>query len=128
MLTGRADVIVTGGCTGNGALKLLEGAVSVMLDEVREAARSSLIASIGGLLLRGAVNDVRRRLDYRRYGGAPLLGVNGVVMVGHGRSDAEAVANAVGTASGAVQSGMMEALRAAVPESEEAPSDGAASR
>ena len=128
VLAGVVDVIVTDGFTGNVALKLLEGAVSVMLNEVREAARSSLIASVGGLLLRGAVNDVRQRLDYRRSGGAPLLGINGVVMVGHGRSDAEAVANAVGTAAGAVESGMMDALRTAVPDSQEASSEGAASR
>ena len=128
LLAGLADVIVTDGVTGNVALKGLEGAVTVVRGEVREAARSSLIASVGGLLLRGAVSDARQRLDYRRQGSTPLLGVDGVVMVGHGSSNAETVASAVGSAAEAVESGMLDALRAAVPGSEEAASEGAPSR
>jgi glycerol-3-phosphate acyltransferase PlsX len=65
-------------------------------------------------LLRPALFGVRERLDYRRYGGAPLLGIDGVVMVGHGRSDGQAIASAVKTAAAAADSGVLDALRGSV--------------
>ena len=114
LVSGDADVIVTDGFTGNVVLKLTEGLVAELLGEVRDAARSSLRSRLGGLLLGPALREIRGRLDYRRYGGVPLLGVNGVVIVGHGRSDAEAVANAVGTASVASQQRVLEVLASAV--------------
>jgi glycerol-3-phosphate acyltransferase PlsX len=114
LIEGAFDVVVTDGFTGNVALKLLEGAVSSIVREVATAAQSSLRARLGGLLLRPALFGVRERLDYRRYGGAPLLGIDGVVMVGHGRSDGQAIASAVKTAAAAADSGVLDALRGSV--------------
>ena len=105
------DVIVTDGFTGNVALKLIEGMVTAMFDELRDAGRTiGAGARAGGRLLRPALREIRERFDYRRYGGAPLLGVNGIVIIGHGRSDAEAVANAISTAAMASQRRLLEAL------------------
>ena len=114
LLMGDVDVVVTDGFTGNVALKAMEGTVALMFGEMRKAAANSLRARIGGQLMRPALTDIRRRLDYRRYGGVPLLGVNGIVMIGHGSSDAEAVTNAVGAAATAARQRMLEVLASAV--------------
>ena len=116
ILTGHADVVVTDGFTGNIVLKLAEGLVQLLFDEMRTAARSSWRSKIGGALLLPALRGVRARLDYRRYGAVPLLGVDGAVFVGHGRSDEAAVASAVRSAQQAVDRGMMAAVRGAVVE------------
>lgn len=113
---GHADVIVTDGFTGNVVLKVMEGTVTLMFDELRAAARYSLPSRLGGQLMRPALGEVGRRLDYRQYGGAPLLGMNGVVIVGHGRSDAQAVESAIGAAAAATRQRLLEALSAACGE------------
>ena len=110
ILDGEAEVVVTDGFTGNVVLKLAEGLVQLLFDEMRTAARSSWRSKIGGALLLPALRGVRARLDYRRYGAVPLLGVDGAVFVGHGRSDEAAVASAVRSAQHAVEQGMMRAL------------------
>jgi glycerol-3-phosphate acyltransferase PlsX len=69
------------------------------------------VAKVGGLLARPAFDEVRRRLDYREYGGAPLLGVDGVVIIGHGRSDAKAIRNGIRAAAQAVENGVLEAIK-----------------
>ncbi|RLT42728.1 MAG: phosphate acyltransferase PlsX [Chloroflexi bacterium] len=117
ILAGQAEVVVTDGFTGNVVLKLAEGLVQLLFDEMRTAANSSWRSKIGGALLLPALRGVRARLDYRRYGAVPLLGVDGAVFVGHGRSDEAAVASAVRSAQHAVEQGMMTALTAAVSES-----------
>ena len=116
ILTGQAEVIVMDGFTGNVVLKLAEGLVQLLFDEMRTAARSSWRSKIGGALLLPALRGVRAKLDYRRYGAVPLLGVDGAVFVGHGRSDEAAVASAVRSAQHAVDAGMMAAVSAAVAE------------
>ena len=116
ILSGHAEVIVTDGFTGNVVLKLAEGLVQLLFDELRTAARSSWRSRIGGALLLPALQGVRARLDYRRYGAVPLLGVDGAVFVGHGRSDAGAISSAVRSAQHAVEQGMMAALSAAIAE------------
>jgi len=116
LLSGDADVIVTDGFTGNVALKLMEGTASLLFSELRRAARRSPLAAAGALLLRGSLEGLRDRVDYRRRGGAPLLGVNGIVMVGHGRSDGAAVESALVAASSAADAGILAALREAVAE------------
>jgi phosphate acyltransferase len=96
--SGSADVIVCDGFTGNIALKISEGlvdTVAVLLDE--ELSRT-FSGRVGSLLSRRAFRRFRRRVDYSEYGGAPLLGVAGVCIVGHGRSSAKAVRNAVAMA------------------------------
>lgn len=114
LFTGHADVIVTDGFTGNVAVKLAEGLVQLLFDELGSAARGSLRGRLGAALLLPLLRGVRERLDYRRYGAVPLLGVDGAVFIGHGRSDERAVANAIGTAQHAVEQGMLAALAAAV--------------
>ena len=96
--TGVADVIVSDGFTGNVALKVSEGLVDVMGDLLSEELSSTVTASVGSLLTLRAMRRFRKRVDYSEYGGAPLLGVGGVAIVGHGRSSAKAVRNAVAMA------------------------------
>ncbi|HRC61754.1 MAG: phosphate acyltransferase PlsX [Dehalococcoidia bacterium] len=111
---GAVDVVVADGFTGNVMLKLAEGLIEMIFTEMRSVASSSLRTRLGGALLRPALREMSTRLDYRKYGAAPLLGVEGPVFVAHGRSDAGTIANAIRTAAGAVERGMIAAL-AAVP-------------
>ncbi len=92
---GVADVVVTDGFTGNVALKLMEGTARTLTAAIREAARSNPLSALGGLLLRPALGGLRREMDPDATGGAVLLGLRGVAVVGHGSSGAEGVANAV---------------------------------
>ena len=102
LLTGVADVIVTDGFTGNVALKTLEGTAKAVAGAVGDAARSGPISALGGLLLRPALGGLRRQMDPDRTGGAILLGLRGVAVVGHGSSGPEGVANAVRLAARSV--------------------------
>lgn len=104
------DVVVTDGFTGNVTLKVIEGTASLLLNEVRHAATSSWRGKLGGLLLRPALGGLRARFDYRQYGAVPLLGVDGLVFIGHGRSDAHAVANAIRNAAQAASRDLRGAL------------------
>ncbi len=96
--SGQADVIVCDGFTGNVALKISEGLVDVIEGLLGEELSSTITVRVGSLLTRRALRRFRRRVDYSEYGGAPLLGVAGVAIVGHGRSSAKAVRNAVAMA------------------------------
>jgi glycerol-3-phosphate acyltransferase PlsX len=96
--SGDADVIVCDGFTGNVALKISEGLVDAVEELLGEELSRTIPARVGSLLTRGALRRFRRRLDYSEYGGAPLLGVAGIAVVGHGRSSAKAVRNAVAMA------------------------------
>jgi len=93
--SGAADVIVCDGFTGNVALKISEGLVDVVGDLLSEELSSTFTMRVGSLLTRRALRHFRRRVDYSEYGGAPLLGVAGIAVVGHGRSSPKAVRNAV---------------------------------
>ncbi len=95
---GGADVIVCDGFTGNVALKISEGLIDVVEGLLSEELSSTITMRVGSLLTRRALRRFRRRVDYSEYGGAPLLGVTGVAVVGHGRSSARAVRNAVAMA------------------------------
>ncbi|MGC8838650.1 MAG: phosphate acyltransferase PlsX [Anaerolineae bacterium] len=108
---GMADVVVTDGFTGNVIIKLSEGLAWMFKTMVREELKRSPVALLGGLLARGAFDGLAERLDYAKYGGAPLLGVDGVVIVGHGRSNALAVRNAIRAAKQAVESRVMEIIK-----------------
>lgn len=92
---GNVDVVVCDGFVGNVALKLSEGISKMLLGIIKEEIYASTISKIGGLLLKGTFKRVRTKLDYEEYGGAPLLGVKGVVIVGHGNSHAKAIKNAI---------------------------------
>jgi glycerol-3-phosphate acyltransferase PlsX len=105
LLTGEFDVIVTDGFTGNVALKTMEGTAKALGDLARQALRSTLPSKIGGMLVKKALDEMKRRMDWREVGGAPLVGVNGVGVITHGSSDALAIENAVGRARDAARSG-----------------------
>jgi len=112
--SGAADVIVTDGFTGNVALKLMEGTARTVVGAVRDAVRAGPISGLGGLLIRGAVGGLRRELDPNTTGGAILLGVRGVVVIAHGGSSADGIANAVRLAQRAVDERMLERTVAAL--------------
>lgn len=95
LVAGRADVVVCDGFSGNVALKTAEGVAEFLFGSLRSAAQASWRGRVGGALLRPALRPLRERLDWRRTGGALLLGVAGEVVVAHGRSDAVAVMNAI---------------------------------
>jgi len=92
---GTADVVVTDGFTGNVALKLMEGTAKTVTAAIRDAARSNPLAALGGLLMRPALGGLRRELHPDTTGGAILLGLRGIAVVGHGSSGAAGIANAV---------------------------------
>ena len=93
--SGAADVIVCDGFTGNVALKVSEGLVEVVEELLRDELGRTFTTQLGFLLSQRAFRRFRRRVDYSEYGGAPLLGVAGLAMVGHGRSSVKAVRNAL---------------------------------
>ena len=95
LLTGDFDVIVTDGFTGNVALKTMEGTARVVGELIKRALKSSAPAALGGLLAKKALGAMKKRIDWREIGGAPLVGVDGVGFITHGSSDALAIRNAV---------------------------------
>ena len=109
---GKADVIVTDGFTGNVAVKLTEGVADFLFRELRAAFTSKLQYKLAALVLRPGLLKLRDRMDPGTYGGVPLLGVNGVVMIAHGNSDARAIKNALRFAHHAASSGMLDSIRA----------------
>lgn len=98
-----ADVVVTDGFTGNVSLKLMEGTARAVTGAIRDAARSNPLASIGGLLMRPALGGLRRELHPDSTGGAILLGLRGIAVVGHGSAGAEGIANAIRLAARCVE-------------------------
>lgn len=108
---GIADVVVTDGFTGNVAIKVSEGVSELLLGLVKEAVASRLRYKLAGFVLKPALKLAVKRLDYSEYGGAPLLGVDGVSIVAHGRSNAKAIASALRVAGQAVEGGLVEALK-----------------
>lgn len=99
---GDFDVVVCDGFAGNVVLKAAEGAAELLLEKTKGALLASPLRRLGAWLCRGGFRDIRRLADYGTYGGAPLLGVNGICIIGHGRSSALAVANALRVAREAV--------------------------
>lgn len=112
---GKVDVIVTDGFTGNVVVKTMEGMAAYIQGELRSAIRSRPWYAAAGLALLPAFGKMRKTLDYREYGAGPLLGVNGLVFIGHGSSDARAVYSALRVAREAAMSGMLEAIRDVAP-------------
>ncbi|MEA3407695.1 MAG: phosphate acyltransferase PlsX [Chloroflexota bacterium] len=108
---GSVDVVVADGFVGNVAIKTAEGVAAMLLETLRSEIRSRTLASLGALLAKPAFRATAKKLDYREYGGAPLLGVNGVVIIAHGRSDPLAIENAVGVAIDAVEANLVETIR-----------------
>lgn len=92
---GDAKVIICDGFVGNVILKLTEGLAKSLLNMIKEAIMSSTISKIGGLLIKGALGGLKKKLDYTEYGGAPLLGLEALVVKAHGSSNAKAFKNAI---------------------------------
>jgi glycerol-3-phosphate acyltransferase PlsX len=116
LLEGVVDVVVTDGFTGNVALKAVEGTIRSILDGIRAEIGSSVRGRLGGLLIRPAARRLRHRLDPETYGGAYLLGLQGLVVIAHGSSSPLAIANAVRLAARGVEHRVVERLRERLPD------------
>jgi glycerol-3-phosphate acyltransferase PlsX len=115
---GHADVAVTDGFTGNVLLKSTEAVAKLIIDKIRETIKGgSMLTKVGGLLVRPALGAIKKLLDPSEEGAAPLLGVNGLVFIGHGRSDALAIKNAIRVAKEAAESKVLDAMKSAIEQS-----------
>jgi glycerol-3-phosphate acyltransferase PlsX len=108
---GLADVVVCDGFVGNVVLKFAEGMAESLVALIKEHVRADPISRLGGLFLRGTLKGVHKRMDYAEYGGAPLLGVNGVCIICHGKSNPKAIFNAIRMAAEFAQHGTNDAIR-----------------
>ncbi len=99
LYNGRADVVICDGFIGNVALKTSEGIVKLVNTSLRESLKSTITSTVGALLSQQAFKAFKKRLDYSEYGGAPLLGVQGVCIVGHGSSNERAIMNGIRVAA-----------------------------
>lgn len=108
---GLCDVVVADGFTGNVALKVGEGMADYILQQVRSVIRSSILYAPAAILLKPALRRALKSLQYEEYGGGNLLGVNGIVVVAHGRSDAVAIKNALRVANASAASDLMPKMR-----------------
>lgn len=111
IMRGEADVIIADGFLGNIFVKTFESSVSFLVTIIREEIKTNPQSMLGGLLLKPAFQRVRKRTDTFEVGGAPLLGVNGVVIIGHGRSNAVAIRNAIRQAAMAVDGHVIDAIK-----------------
>ena len=110
----KADVIVCDGFVGNTLLKFGEGLVDFIMSEIKNGILSSSpLAKLGGVLLKPVFKSIKKRIDYEEYGGAPLLGVNGVSLVAHGKSKQKAIVSAIRTAIESVESNMIDKISTA---------------
>ena len=111
---GSCDVVVTDGFTGNVVLKVAEGIGDFLFASIAREARKSIGGKVGGALLKPKLRPLRDRVDYRKTGGALLLGIAGEVVIAHGRSDAEATMNAIRVAARAAEQGVSKVIAGAV--------------
>ncbi|MEI7846348.1 MAG: phosphate acyltransferase PlsX [Chloroflexota bacterium] len=117
VIGGAVDVAVTDGFTGNVMLKSSEAVAKLIVDEIKKAIKTGGFgAMIGGLLVKPALNKIKKLLDPSEEGAAPLLGVNGLVFIGHGRSDEIAIKNAIRVAKNAVESGVLDSMKSNLQE------------
>ena len=102
IFNGSCDIVICDGFVGNIVLKTTEGAASLMFDLIKENLQTDIRSKLGALLLKPYLKNMKSRLDYRQYGGAPLLGIDGVAIISHGSSDATAIYNAIKVAKDTV--------------------------
>lgn len=114
VLRGDTDIIIHDGFTGNIMGKTLEATASMVTQLIREEIEKSPVSMLGGALARPAFRRVRKRIDPYEVGGAPLLGVNGIVIIGHGRSNDVAIKNAIRQARQAVDGKVLDAIKAGI--------------
>jgi len=118
VIGGKVDVAVTDGFTGNVMLKSSEAVAKLITEKMREIIKNGNLATkIGGLLVKPALGAIKKLLDPSEQGAAPLLGINGLVFIGHGRSDSFAIKNAVRVAKHAVDVKVLDAMKSAIEES-----------
>ncbi len=110
LFSGEVDVIVCDGFVGNIALKICEGLAFQIFGLLRKSINSSLASQVGFLFSRGALKGLKKKIDYAESGGAPLLGVRGVCVIAHGRSNANAIKNAIRVASGLAKARINEKI------------------
>jgi glycerol-3-phosphate acyltransferase PlsX len=110
VFTGDVDVVVCDGFTGNVILKVAEGLGEMVVGMLKEEARQSPLYGAGLVLAKGAFRNVKRKVDYSEHGGAPLLGVNGACLIGHGRSTSKAIRNAIRFADSYASSGVIRRI------------------
>lgn len=110
LLSGTVDVVVMDGFVGNIFIKTFEGAMTYLTSNIRKQIRADIISTMGGLLARGAFKRLREEIDPSEVGGAPLLGVNGVVIVAHGGSDAYEIRSAIRQARLAVEGNVVNEI------------------
>jgi phosphate acyltransferase len=110
LFSGKVDVIVCDGFVGNIALKICEGLAMEIVKYLRKTYKGSLASKVGYMLSRGAFKGIKRTMDYTEYGGAPLLGVRGVCVITHGKSNANAVKNAIRVAAGLARARVNEKI------------------
>src|SRR5437660_7393072 len=110
----RADVVVADGFVGNVAIKMAEATADFVFRSLRDEIPKTLSGTMGGLLIRPGVRQIRARIDWREFGGAPLLGIDGVAVVAPGRSDARAMKNAIRVTRDAVENQLVGKIRAEV--------------
>jgi len=115
LLEGGVDVLVCDGFTGNVALKTLEGTIATLLTSLREEIASTMTGKLGGLLIRPATRRLRTKLDPDTYGGAYLLGLRGLMVIAHGSSSSQAIANAIRLGAAGVEHGIVAALAERLP-------------
>ena len=109
--SGKADIIVSDGFTGNVALKVSEGVVETLFSMARSEVMKNFLSRIGFFLMKRNLKRLYKKVDYSEYGGAHLLGLNGVCIIGHGRSSSKAVKNAVKMAKNFVVSRVQEKIQ-----------------
>jgi glycerol-3-phosphate acyltransferase PlsX len=111
---GEADVVVTDGFTGNVLLKSTEAVAKLIMDILRQQLKSNLISMIGGALAKPSLVKIKALLNPDEYGAAPLLGVNGLVFIGHGRSNSQALVSAIKAARSAVEANLLGSIQSAI--------------
>ncbi len=117
-LSGQVDVIVADGFAGNILLKAIEGTALYLMGVLKEQFLATPLRKMGALLLKGAFGSVKKKLDYKEYGGALLIGVSGVAIKAHGSSDARAFQSAIAQACTAVKKDMVGSISAALTNAE----------
>jgi len=116
LFAGEADVVVTDGFTGNILLKSTEAVAKLIMDIISQQLKSNIISMIGGSLAKPSLVKIKTMLNPDEYGAAPLLGVNGLVLIGHGRSNAHALVSAIKTARQGVDANLLGSIKSAIQE------------
>lgn len=114
LFNGRCDVVACDGFVGNVALKTTEGVAKLVSDSLKQTLKATITSQVGALLSRKAFKNFKKRLDYSEYGGAPLLGVRGACIIGHGSSNETAILNAIRVASQFAQADVSHHIEVAI--------------